>query len=143
VFLAASRDRNAGQDPEIGWVVRSVDGQSFLSMWHIAPRTRADAHMLLESPPGAYAIEVPPMTRLSSEDRRALSDGQFAFPNQRKEPLENAAHVRNAVARFDQVKGVSDADRDIAWSRIRAAAKLHDVIVHESDWRELPTRSGG
>jgi len=82
------------------------------------------------------------MTRLNTEDRRALRDGQFAFPTQRKEPLDNAAHVRNAVARFDQVKGVSDAERDIAWSRIKAAAKLHDVIVHESDWRDLPTHAG-
>jgi hypothetical protein len=35
----------------------------------------------------------------------------FAFPNQRKEPLTDARHVRNAVARFDQVMDVSDEDR--------------------------------
>jgi hypothetical protein len=81
------------------------------------------------------------MNRLSTEARNALGDQQFAFPTQRKEPLENPAHVRNAIARFDQVQGVSDAERDIAWSRIRAAAKRHGVIVHESDWRDLPVSS--
>jgi hypothetical protein len=37
-----------------------------------------------------------------------LPDTAFAFPKQRKEPLMNAAHVRNAFARFDQVTDVSD-----------------------------------
>ena len=82
------------------------------------------------------------MTRLSTEDRHALGDGQFAFPTQRKEPLETAAHVRNAIARFDQVRGVTDPERDIAWSRIIAAAKLHGVTVLELDWRDLPAHAG-
>ncbi len=63
------------------------------------------------------------MTKLSTDDRDDLSKGSFAFPKQRKEPLENAAHVRNAVARFNQVKDVSDDERDDAWKRIKAAAK--------------------
>jgi uncharacterized protein DUF6582 len=50
-------------------------------------------------------------------------DKEFAFPEQEKEPIHDAAHVRNAIARFNQVKGVSDADRDHAWKRILAAAK--------------------
>lgn len=77
------------------------------------------------------------MSELSGEQRDALDDRQFAFPKQRKEPIEDAEHVRNAVARFNQVKGVSDAERDEAWSRIQAAAKKFDVELHESDWREL------
>jgi chromosome condensin MukBEF MukE localization factor len=48
-----------------------------------------------------------------------------------------ARHVRNAIARFNQVEGVSDAERDQAWKRILAAAKRYDVEVSESDWREL------
>jgi hypothetical protein len=51
--------------------------------------------------------------------------------------LTDARHVRNAVARFDQVEGVSDADRDKAWKRIRAAAGRYGVDVSETDWREL------
>ena len=47
-------------------------------------------------------------------ERSDLPDTVFAFPNQRKEPLTDARHVRNAVARFDQVTDVSDADRALA-----------------------------
>jgi hypothetical protein len=66
-----------------------------------------------------------------------MPESQFAFPEERKEPLTDAAHVRNAIARFDQVEGVSDADRDRAWKRILAAAKKHRVDVSEKSWREL------
>jgi hypothetical protein len=45
--------------------------------------------------------------------------------------------VRNAIARFDQVEGVSDAEREAAWKRIKAAAKKLGVEVHERSWREL------
>jgi uncharacterized protein DUF6582 len=62
---------------------------------------------------------------------------QFAFPEQRKEPLHDAEHVRNAIARFDQVEDVSDADRDAAWKRITAAAKKYDIEVEARDWRDL------
>ena len=43
--------------------------------------------------------------------RDRLSDAKFAFPDDRKEPLNDAKHVRNAIARFDQVEGVSDAEK--------------------------------
>ena len=66
-----------------------------------------------------------------------LPEKQFAFPDERKEPLSDAAHVRNAIARFDQVEGVSDAERDRAWKRIMAAAKKFDVQVSADNWREL------
>ena len=77
------------------------------------------------------------MSKLDQEDRDEMSSRQFAFPKQRKEPLEDASHVRNAIARFNQVEDVSDHERDEAWSRIRAAAKKFDVEVNESDWREI------
>lgn len=80
------------------------------------------------------------MTKMSSQERNALPGGSFAFPAQRKEPLANASHVRDAVARFDQVKDVSDAERDAAWLRIEAAARLYGVSLTEVDWRELPAR---
>ncbi len=62
---------------------------------------------------------------------------EFAFPDERKEPLTDAKHVRNAIARFNQVQGVNDTERDRAWGRIRAAAKRYDVEVSATDWREL------
>ncbi len=77
------------------------------------------------------------MTKLSAAERNHLDQGKFAFPEERKEPLENASHVRNAIARFDQVKGVTDAERDAAWKRIKAAAKKYDVEVGETNWREI------
>jgi len=83
------------------------------------------------------------MSKLDQEDRDDISAPQFAFPKQRKEPLEDASHVRNAVARFDQVKDVTDAERDEAWKRIRAAAKKFDVELNESDWRELGSGKKG
>ena len=77
------------------------------------------------------------MTKLSTDDRNHLDKGAFAFPKERKEPLENAAHVRNAIARFNQVRDVSDDERDAAWTRITAAAKKFDVEVSETSWREI------
>jgi len=77
------------------------------------------------------------MSKLDQEDRNDIPGRQFAFPKQRKEPLEDASHVRNAVARFDQVEGVTDDERDEAWERIRAAAKKFDVTLDEDDWRAL------
>jgi hypothetical protein len=82
------------------------------------------------------------VSRLDEEDRDRLERRQFAFPKQRKEPLEDASHVRNAVARFDQVEGVSDAERDEAWKRIRAAAKKFGVKLEERSWRELGKPKG-
>jgi Family of unknown function (DUF6582) len=69
--------------------------------------------------------------------RNNLPDSVFAFPTQRKEPLTDANHVRDALARFDQVEDVSDADRDLAFANIKAAAEYYGVDVHENSWREL------
>ena len=76
-------------------------------------------------------------TGLSTARQNRLKDSEFAFPEQRKEPLTDARHVRNAVARFDQVEGVSDADRDRAWKRIKSAARRYDVDIEAKSWREL------
>jgi hypothetical protein len=74
---------------------------------------------------------------LSTAEENELSKSEFAFPEQRKEPLSDARHVRNAVARFDQVEGVTDKQRDEAWKRIVVAARKYDVEITESDWRDL------
>ena len=66
-----------------------------------------------------------------------LPDSVYAFPKQRKEPLTDARHVRNAVARFDQVTGVSDADRAEAFANIKRAARHYGVELSESSWQEL------
>ena len=86
----------------------------------------------------AHGEEVPRSDEgLSTAEKDQLADQEFAFPKERKEPLTDARHVRNAIARFNQVEDVSDAERDQAWKRILAAAKRYDVEVSESDWRDL------
>jgi hypothetical protein len=74
---------------------------------------------------------------ISTAEKDRLAGKEFAFPKERKEPLTDARHVRNAIARFDQVEDVSDAERDRAWKRILAAAKRFNVEVSESSWRDL------
>src|SRR3954452_2121551 len=71
---------------------------------------------------------------LSTAQQNDLPDRAFAFPEQRKEPLTDASHVRNAIARFDQVEGVNDGDRAAAWKRIKAAARKFDVEVEARGW---------
>jgi hypothetical protein len=66
-----------------------------------------------------------------------LPDTVYAFPKQRKEPLTDAEHVRNAVARFDQVIDVSDGDRALAFANIEKAAKHYNVDLAETSWQEL------
>jgi hypothetical protein len=66
-----------------------------------------------------------------------LPDSVYAFPTQRKEPLTDAKHVRNAIARFDQVIDVSDHDRDLAFANIKKAADHYGVDMTETDWRQL------
>jgi hypothetical protein len=74
---------------------------------------------------------------MSTAEKDRLPDKEFAFPKERKEPLTDARHIRNAIARFDQVEGVSDAERDRAWKRILTAAERHGVEVSEASWRDL------
>ena len=74
---------------------------------------------------------------LSTTKRNSLSTETFAFPKERKEPLKNASHVRNAIARFDQTQGVSDTERTAAFKRIKTAAKKFGVKVPEANWRDL------
>jgi hypothetical protein len=66
-----------------------------------------------------------------------LPDSVFAFPKERKEPLTDARHVRNAVARFDQVIGVSEADRSLAFANIEKAARYYGVDLSETSWHAL------
>ena len=70
-------------------------------------------------------------------ERSDLPDTVFAFPRQRKEPLTDAQHVRNAVARFDQVIDVSDEDRALAFANIEKAAEYYGVDLSETNWHQL------
>jgi hypothetical protein len=66
-----------------------------------------------------------------------LPDSVYAFPKERKEPLTDARHVRNAIARFDQVTGVSDAERALAFANIKKAADYYGIDLSETSWHDL------
>ena len=80
---------------------------------------------------------------LDAADRNEMPDSEYAFPRLRKEPLNDASHVRNAIARFDQVQDASDEERREAFQRIQRAAKRFDVEMTETNWRELGKPSAG
>ena len=69
------------------------------------------------------------MSKITEASRDHIPDESFAFPTERKEPIHDAAHVRNAIARFGQVQGVTGTERDAAWKRIQAAAKKFNVEI--------------
>lgn len=71
------------------------------------------------------------MARLDSSERTDLPDRAFAYVDsrgQRRLPIHDAAHVRNALARFNQVHFEDDAARDRARSRLLNAAKKHGIV---------------
>jgi hypothetical protein len=74
---------------------------------------------------------------LDTSDRDELHDSAFAFASKRKAPLTDASHVRNAVARFDQVEGVTDAERGQAFANITKAVKHYDVEVSAQRWQDV------
>ena len=61
----------------------------------------------------------------------------YAFPRAQKEPIDDASHVRNAIARFNQVKDVTDAERAEAFERIQKAARKYGIEMSETRWQDL------
>ena len=75
--------------------------------------------------------------RLSTSDKALLPDTAFAFPRARKEPMTDATHVRDAMARFNQVGDVTDTERDLGFANLKKAASHFDIQMTESDWHEF------
>jgi hypothetical protein len=75
--------------------------------------------------------------QLDEAEREALPDSAFAFPKVRKMPLNDANHVRNAIARFDQVRDVTDEERGEAFRRLRRAAGKFGVDMTADRWQDL------
>lgn len=78
--------------------------------------------------------------KLTAAQLKKLPDSAFAFPGERKEPLTDAAHIRSALARFNRLKGVTDAERDLAFANIRKAAAYFGVKMKATDWHQLGQR---
>jgi hypothetical protein len=79
--------------------------------------------------------------RLPAGSIDLLPDASFAFPRARKEPMTDPTHVRNAIARFDQVEGVTDAERDVVFANIQKAAEYSGIRMKETSWHQLGSRS--
>ncbi len=79
----------------------------------------------------------PPTQRGKVTSRSKFPPSAYAFPKQKKEPLSDASHVRNAIARFNQVEGVTDRDRELAFKNIEAAAKYYHVAMSEKSWKDF------
>ncbi len=79
-----------------------------------------------------------PQTRHGKVSSRSdLPLSAYAFPKQKKEPLTDASHVRNAIARFNQVEGVSDRDRELAFKNIEKAASYYNIAMSEKSWKDF------
>src|SRR6266508_231417 len=71
------------------------------------------------------------MARLKASDRARLPDSAFAYVDsrgRRRLPINDEAHVRNALARFDQVSFEDDAARERARKRLLNAAKKYGIV---------------
>lgn len=76
---------------------------------------------------------------LCSAVKASLPRTAFAFPRTRKEPMTDATHIRDAMARFNQVKDVTDAERNLAFANIQKAANHFEIQMKETDWHQFGT----
>jgi class 3 adenylate cyclase len=71
------------------------------------------------------------MARLDAADRATLPDTAFAYVDsrgRRRLPIHDASHVRNALARFNQVAFEDEAARDRARTRLLKAARKYRIV---------------
>jgi hypothetical protein len=76
------------------------------------------------------------MAKLTQSERDHLTRDDFAYVDKDGEehlPIHDAAHVRNAIARFGRTHFESDAARERARQKILAAARLLDVEIASDD----------
>jgi hypothetical protein len=81
--------------------------------------------------PLAAPFDINDNGKLDPRERRALPDSAFAFPNQRELPLVDADLTREAIAELRRVIGVTEEERRIAATNIRAAAQHFGIETHE------------
>jgi class 3 adenylate cyclase len=85
------------------------------------------------------------MARLSARERAALPDRAFAYidsTGQRRLPINDAAHVRAALGRFDRVRFESEDARDAARQRLLNAAKRFGIMPVGFITRQLRSPRG-
>jgi hypothetical protein len=111
----------------------------------LVPRARggSDLRVRMDGVDDA-AVELRQDADLSAQARDNLPGAQFADPAEGKLPIENAAHVRDAMSRFAQTQFSSPAVRRIAYHRILTAATKFGIDAsgfeqaHRNDSADQP-----
>ena len=76
------------------------------------------------------------MAELDTKDRDKLKDSQYAYIDKngdRKLPIEDEEHIRNAMSRWNQTDFDSKSDKESARKKIVAAAKKHGIEISDDD----------
>lgn len=84
------------------------------------------------------------MAQLDTKARDRLSDSQFAYVDRQGGehlPINDASHVRNAIARFNQTEFESMAAKERARRKILSASERHGIEVDKDDTIRKSTRS--
>ena len=71
------------------------------------------------------------MAKLTAAERAKLPDSAFAYVDsagERRLPINDESHVRNALARFEQVKFEDEAAKEKARMRLLNAAKRYGIV---------------
>jgi hypothetical protein len=106
-------------------------------VWKKAHRGSVNVSLVKGASTMARATWKPHTKHGELTERGELPDSVYAFPKKRKEPLTDESHVRNALARFDQVRGVSAEERELAFANIKKAAKHYGIDMQESKASDL------
>ena len=83
------------------------------------------------------------MAELTTKQRERIPKGKFAYVDSQGEghlPLHDEAHVRNALARFNQTHFESADAKEKARKKILAAAKREGIEASEEDIVRRPVR---
>ncbi len=76
------------------------------------------------------------MAELDTKEREKLRKSQFAYVDSaggEHLPIHDEAHVRNAIARWNQTDFESDTAKEEARKKILAAAERHGIEVDKDD----------
>jgi hypothetical protein len=83
------------------------------------------------------------MATLDANDRDKLRSSQFAYVDSDGEehpPINDASHVRNAIARFNQTEFESKAAKERARKKVLMAAERFGIDVDEDANVAKPAR---
>ena len=83
------------------------------------------------------------MAELDQKDRDKLRKNQFAYVDKEGGehlPINDDAHVRNAMARWNQTNFESKSAKESARKKIVAAAKKHGIEISDDDKVAHPAR---